>query len=134
MSLDNLLYAARAGDAKAKRRLFKELRRELVGYFRRRVPAADVEDLTQRTLEIVIKELSSFEARGPGTFRSFVFKTALNQVRRRENLQGEHPRDYAKAAGIEPGSVRGRVRRAILAVREVLEARSESRGPTPKPG
>lgn len=52
MSLDNLLYAARAGDAKAKRRLFKELRRELVGYFRRRVPAADVEDLTQRTLEI----------------------------------------------------------------------------------
>jgi RNA polymerase sigma factor (sigma-70 family) len=186
MSLDDLLFAARAGDAKAEQRLYRKLRRDLVKYFRRRAPSNVTEDLTQQTLMIVIRESKTFEPTRPGAFRSFVFETAFNQLRsyrRRESLhrrerdapgtwaveppevsevmlelerrrllqealaivrttfrrvlesrlRGDDPRDYAEAEGLELGSVRSRVRRAILAVREVLAARRKTRGPTPKP-
>ena len=90
MWLDDLLSAARAGDAKAEQRLYGKLHRDLSRYFRRRVPAEVFEDLTQQTLEIVIRESKTFKSTRPGAFRSFVFGTAYNQLRsykRREELR-----------------------------------------------
>lgn len=80
MSLDDLFGAARAGELHAERALFRELRLELLPYFRRRVDASDVEDLVQQTLEILTRELHTFDPKGPRAFRSYVFTVAYNRL------------------------------------------------------
>ena len=94
MTLDELLLVAQADKPGAERELFRRIRAELVGYFRSRVPASEVEDLVQRSLEIIAREWGSFTPKSSGAFRSHVFAVAFNrlrtyrheQTRRREEL------------------------------------------------
>ena len=184
MSLDKLFRAAKGGEPQAKERLFKQLRLELIPYFRRRVIADDVDDLVQETLEIILREFDEFEPRTPRGFRSYVLQTALNRVRShrrkigsrqreehelslqllvaparepspeevtlaeqrgallrgafevlrttlRRALEGrlgeEPPQALADGEGLEPVSMRGRVRRGLAALRVEVQARRKTR-------
>jgi DNA-directed RNA polymerase specialized sigma24 family protein len=78
MSLDELLRAVKNDEPGAEQRLFRRLRLELLPFFKKRVEASDVEDLTQETMTIVVAKLRAkpFEPTGPSSFRSFVFVIA----------------------------------------------------------
>ncbi|EDM74986.1 hypothetical protein PPSIR1_19047 [Plesiocystis pacifica SIR-1] len=188
MSLDDLLRSLRAGEANAEQRLYRELRLELLSYFRRRVSKEDAEDLVQQTLEVIAAELDRFEPQGPRAFRSFAFSVAYNRLRthrrkvalRRQEreapgtwvadaepsvpevmlwrerrlllrealgrlrstyrraiesrLRDDSPGAVAEAEGIALASLRGRVRKAIEALRgDVRGRRGSGRELSPTP-
>lgn len=89
---------ARAGDQAAVRALFQKYRPAVVGWFSRRVSAADAEDLAQEVfLRLFDKALADAEP-GKGRFRSLVFAIARNV------LGGEQRKRLAqkRGGGAEP--------------------------------
>lgn len=93
MSLDDLLRAVEAGEARAGERLGEALYRELWPYFRKRFEDRDAEDAVQDTIGVVVRELANFEDRGPGSFRSWVFEIARRRAlgRRRKLARDQRP-------------------------------------------
>ncbi|PRP91082.1 RNA polymerase sigma factor RpoE [Enhygromyxa salina] len=103
MSLDALLLAyqacrSRAGRARAKTILLREIRVVLVSFFRSRVGAVDAEDLAQASLEIIARGLDTFEPEHPRAFRSHVFTVARNRLRTHARKEGQRARNHAAPA------------------------------------
>ncbi|PRP95505.1 RNA polymerase sigma factor [Enhygromyxa salina] len=140
MSVDELLRALRDGEPRAEKRLFRRLNRELLAFFRRRVDEFEVENLTQQTLEITVKELKEFEPRGPRSFRSFVYSIAMNRLLshrrrvKRRRREGELPGEWlATPTPPSPDEVtlwrerRALVRDAMLEIKSTMRRTLESR-------
>ena len=91
MDLAELLVAYRADEPWARRQFGLELHRLIVPIFRGRFDEATVEDLTQETIIVVLRELHRFEDRGPGSFRAWVRRIGhyrkLSFVRRRKGFE-----------------------------------------------
>ena len=96
MSLDELLGAVQNGEPGAELRLFRQLRVELLSFFKKRVEASDVEDLTQETMTIIVAKLQRkpFDLARPSSFRSYVFVIAslhLKSARKAKRRHSEPP-------------------------------------------
>jgi DNA-directed RNA polymerase specialized sigma24 family protein len=77
MSLDNLLAAARTGDAKARDALARALYKILRPYFRRSFPRTVAEDLVQSTMVLIFRKIDGDLDRAPSqSFEALVRVTA----------------------------------------------------------
>jgi RNA polymerase sigma factor (sigma-70 family) len=109
MDLEALVDAYREGQTRARRQLAVELHRIILPVFRGRFDEVDVEDLVQESIDVTLRELDKFESRGPGSFRAWVRRIALNRRLAFVDRQGrEHARrdDLGEHEGIptrEPG-------------------------------
>ncbi len=91
MDLDELVLAARAGDANATRVLGRLLTRELQRFYARSIAKADAEDLGQIALLVVLRKLPQFEVDPRRPFLSWVRGIA------RLELQEEYRRQKRRA-------------------------------------
>jgi RNA polymerase sigma-70 factor (ECF subfamily) len=102
----SLVERARAGDRAAFGELFAQNERPLAAFARRRLrPDEDASDVAQAVLARALEEIGSL--RDPAAWRGWLYGIALNECRRR-NRQ------------------RGRLRRALAALEELVLARGPS--------
>jgi RNA polymerase sigma-70 factor (ECF subfamily) len=78
MDLEGLLRAVRDGDVEAWNALHRTLRRELRVYFLRECDEATADELAQRTLVVLTRDLPGFDPRKE-SLRKWVFGIARNQ-------------------------------------------------------
>jgi RNA polymerase sigma-70 factor, ECF subfamily len=75
---DEWMRATLKGDASAYRQLLEALRPWLLGYFRRRLKGADIDDLVQMTLLSVHEKRHTFDPKAP--FRPWVAAVARHKL------------------------------------------------------
>lgn len=104
VSIDELLKATRDEGPRARRKLYRRVRVELLLFFRSSVSRSDAEDLAQASLEIIAKKVPEFELRGPRAFRSFVFTVAYNRLRTHRRKLAQYRREQGSVDdyGVDP--------------------------------
>jgi RNA polymerase sigma factor (sigma-70 family) len=101
---DELLAAARAGEAWALEALYRDLAPAVLGYLRGQ-GAAEPSDLASEAFVAVVRGLGRFRG-GERDFRSWVFTIAHRRLldeRRRLSRRRERPVDPADLRGLGPG-------------------------------
>lgn len=111
VEIETLALAAQTGDQRASHALAHWLCETLAEYLSRCFAKPDADELRQRTILVVVRDLHVFEDRGPGSFLRWVVKIANFEAR---TLEREPLRERANLARLaeqplsselSPGSV-----------------------------
>jgi RNA polymerase sigma-70 factor (ECF subfamily) len=98
---DELLRRWAGGDRDAGNDLVRRHFSAVYRFFQRRTPAAEAEDLTQRTFEVVLHKQVTWQGRG--SFRSYLFGIARNQLLMHLRKEGRKAGREVAVEGTHPG-------------------------------
>jgi RNA polymerase sigma factor (sigma-70 family) len=106
VNVDQLIRRVQAGDPKARNQLARWLSAKLLRFFRNRFQDQDAADLMQDVLEVILRNVDTFELRGPNSFERYVGRVAGLKARSRQRDESRERRGQAKLEPrvVEPGS------------------------------
>lgn len=101
MEDEELLRRWAGGDRDAGNDLVRRHFSAMYRFFQRRLPAAEAEDLTQRTFEVLLEKEVAWEGRG--SFRAYLFGIARNQLLMYLRKEGRKADREVAVEGTHPG-------------------------------